>query len=263
MLLPSGSMVKRVFAIHHVARTASTQDVVRRAARSGAAEGFCCLADEQTAGRGRLGRAWFAPPGTALLASVLLSVQETAAQGIPFAAGLAMRDAIAATCGVEARLKWPNDLLVGGRKVAGILVEVAPPGTADQGRLALIAGAGVNLTVPSFPAGASGVSLHTVVVVPPRARRLLDAWLVQLDRRSNDLEERGLPALLTEWRRLADGLGAPVCVRTPAGPVEGVAEDLRGDGALLVRTRDGLIPVVAGDVQLIEGLPQAARIRQG
>jgi BirA family biotin operon repressor/biotin-[acetyl-CoA-carboxylase] ligase len=268
MLLPSGDMVKRVFAMHIVARTTSTQDVVRRAARSGAADGFCCVADEQTAGRGRLGRAWVAPPRTALLASVLLRVPEAAAPGVPFAAGLAMRDAIAEITGVESLLKWPNDLLVGGHKLAGILVELcsplgnAPSADAAAGA-ALIVGVGVNLTVPEFPPGVDAVSLHTLVGHPPEARRLLDAWLSNLDRRTSELDAAGLPVLLAHWRRWAAGLGSPVSVRMPAGSVEGVAEDVRDDGALLVRTAGGVIPVLAGDVHLLPGLPQPPPMPQG
>lgn len=254
-------MVKRVFAIHEVARTTSTQDVVRRAAGTGAAEGFCCLAAEQTAGRGRFGRGWIAAPGTAMLASVLVRTSERAAPGVPFAAGLAMRDAVVEISGVDARLKWPNDLLAGNRKLAGILVE-RTPGVAGA-PVALIVGAGANLTVSEFPAGAVGVSLNALTDAVPSARRLLEAWLWALDRRLAGLEERGLAALMTDWRRLAAGLGSPVRVRTPSGVVDGVAEDVRDDGSLVVRTRDGVVPVLAGDVELMPADWQARRMHEG
>lgn len=255
-------MVKRVFALHEVARTTSTQDVVRSAARSGAAAGFCCLAAEQTAGRGRLGRSWMAPPGTAMLASVLLRIAEDAAPGVPFAAGLALRDAVAQTAGVDALLKWPNDLVVQGRKLAGILVELysaAPPGEG----VAVIAGAGVNLTVPEFPAGIEGVSLATLTAAAPSPRALLEAWLSRLDGRLTALERDGLPSLLSDWRRSAAGLGAPVSVRTPSGVVEGTAVDVRDDGALLVRSAAGLTPVLAGDVQLLQAAADPVRMHEG
>ena len=152
-----------------VARTASTQEVVLRAARDGAAEGFTCLAAEQTAGRGRQGRAWVAPAGSALLASVLLRRSPTVAAGIPFAAGLALVDVLAAELGVAAGLKWPNDVLVDGRKLAGILCEVEP--AASKGELVAVAlGIGVNLTVSGFPEGPEAVSLHTLVARPPTGR---------------------------------------------------------------------------------------------
>jgi BirA family biotin operon repressor/biotin-[acetyl-CoA-carboxylase] ligase len=251
MLLPSDDMVKnRVFAIHPVARTVSTQDVVRRAARAGAADGFCCMAGEQTAGRGRLGRPWLAPPGTALLASVLLHVPTAAAPAVPFAAGLAMADALQALCGVGVHLKWPNDVLVERRKLAGLLVEVcgdgAPPGVA-----ALIVGAGVNLTVEHLPDEFHALSLHRVVETPPAPLQLLEAWLARLDAWAATLEEEGLRPVIVEWRRRSTGLDEEVRVATPAGVVRGVAAGVRDDGALLVRTAGGVVPVLAGDVELL------------
>src|SRR5207302_65944 len=119
-----------------LARVSSTQDVVRAAAREGAAAGFSCLAGEQLAGRGRQGRRWVAPPGSALLASVLLRPSEVAAPGVPIAAGLAVVDALASRYGVEARLKWPNDVIAGGGKLAGLLAEVEPA-AAQEGRVAV------------------------------------------------------------------------------------------------------------------------------
>ena len=254
-------MVKRVFAIHEVARTTSTQDIVRSAARSGAAAGFCCLAAEQTAGRGRLGRTWVAPAGAAMLASVLLRVPEAAAPGVPFAAGLSLRDAVAEASGAEALLKWPNDLVIGGRKLAGILVELSGA-PADDGA-AVIVGAGVNLTVGEFPAGVDGVSLSEVTPAAPAPRVLLECWLSHLDRRVSALQQLGLPSLLTDWRRCAAGLGGPVRVSTPSGLVEGVAQDVRDDGALLVRTDAGVRTVLAGDVQLVQAEPEAVRMHEG
>lgn len=255
-------MVKRVFAIHEVARTTSTQDIVRNAARSGAVEGFCCLAAEQTAGRGRLGRSWLAPPRTAMLASVLLRPAGTAAPGMPFAAGLSLRDAVVETARVETLLKWPNDLLIEGRKLAGILVELVGGASRGDG-VAVIVGAGVNLTVPAFPAGIDGASLDRVSGRAPTARALLEAWLRHLDLRLTALEHHGLPRLLADWRRCAAGLGASVSVRTPSGVVAGIAGGVRDDGALLVSHGGGVTAVLAGDVQLVQAYPDAVRMREG
>src|SRR5579872_2279178 len=148
-----------------VARTRSTQDVVLKAARDGAAEGFCCLADEQSAGRGRQGRSWAAPPRSALLASVLLRRAPAVASGIPLAAGLAVVEALSAMTAVTPRLKWPNDVLVDGHKLGGILSEVEPA-ASTPGRVAVVLGLGVNLRVDRFPPGVDAVSLHTLVERP-------------------------------------------------------------------------------------------------
>jgi BirA family biotin operon repressor/biotin-[acetyl-CoA-carboxylase] ligase len=235
--------------LKRVARTRSTQDIVLHAARSGAAEGLCCLADEQTAGRGRQGRAWTAPAGSALLVSVLLRRSPAVTSGVPFAAGLALVDALATTAGVSAGLKWPNDVLVGGRKLAGILCEVAPSG-AQEGRVAIALGLGVNLRVSAFPDGAQGISLHELVDDPPDAETLFRAWMDRLWSRLVALEGGGVHAIVADWRRVAIGLGQPVTVRSAAGTLDGVAVDVDDDGALLVRSGDELHRVLAGDVHI-------------
>jgi BirA family transcriptional regulator, biotin operon repressor / biotin---[acetyl-CoA-carboxylase] ligase len=235
-----------------VARTRSTQDVVLRAAREGAGEGFTCLAAEQTAGRGRQGREWIAPAGAALLASVLLRRSPTVATGIPFAAGLAIIDVLGADHGVAARLKWPNDVLVDRRKLAGILSEVEPE-ASDANGVAIALGLGVNLHVDRFPDGFEAVSLHTLVARPPSAEELLVAFGAALGRRVATLELGGIGALLPDWRGSAVGLGERVTVQGPAGTIDGVAVDVGDDGALLVEASGRLHRFLAGDVHLGTG----------
>jgi BirA family transcriptional regulator, biotin operon repressor / biotin---[acetyl-CoA-carboxylase] ligase len=232
-----------------VARTRSTQDVVLKAARDGTAEGFCCLAEEQTAGRGRQGRSWTAPPGSALLASVLLRRSPAVTTGIPFAAGLALVDALSSMTGVAPRLKWPNDVLVDGHKLAGILSEVEPA-ASTPGRLAIALGLGVNLRVDQFPAGVDAVSLHTLVDRPPDAEALLLEWGEALGVRLATLEDLGIAGILGDWRRSSVGLGGPVTVLGPAGSVEGIAIDVDDDGALLVDANGEMQRFLAGDVHL-------------
>jgi BirA family biotin operon repressor/biotin-[acetyl-CoA-carboxylase] ligase len=232
-----------------VARTASTQEVVLRAARDGAPEGFACLAAEQTAGRGRQGRSWVAPAGSALLASVLLRRSPAVAVGIPFAAGLALIDVLAAALGVTAGLKWPNDVLIDGRKLAGILCEVEPL-TSTPELVAIALGIGVNLTVSRFPDGVDAVSLHTQVASPPGAEELLVSWGSALGVRVDVLERGGIGALLEDWRRCAVGLGGPVTVHATDGSIDGIAVDVGDDGALIVESSGGMHRFLAGDVHL-------------
>jgi BirA family biotin operon repressor/biotin-[acetyl-CoA-carboxylase] ligase len=246
------SVKKRVFPalnVRRVARTTSTQDVILRAARAGAAEGFCCLAEEQTAGRGRQGRQWIAPAGSALLASVLLRRSPAVAPGIPFAAGLAVIDALEETCELSVRLKWPNDVLADGHKLAGILSEVAP-GSMERGQVAVALGLGLNLRVERFPAGVDAVSLHTLVEHAPASEVLLLAWGNALRARIAELEVGGVPAVVTAWRQHAVGLGSQVRVESASGTIEGVAVDVADDGALLVASAGEVHRVLAGDVHL-------------
>lgn len=234
--------------IQHVARTTSTQDVVRRAAIGGAPEGFCCVADEQTAGRGRLGRVWSAPPGSALLASLLVRRRSAVLSGLPLAAGLAVVAALEQSTGMATQVKWPNDVVVGGRKLAGLLCEVEPL-ASDPDVLAVAVGLGVNLRVESFPPDAVGISVHELTA-PPDPKTLLDAWLLAFAVRLERLEAAGVSGIRDEWRSRASGLGDEVVAVTPGGEVRGVAEDIDDDGALLLRTGAGSVRLLAGDVHI-------------
>jgi BirA family biotin operon repressor/biotin-[acetyl-CoA-carboxylase] ligase len=234
------------FRLRWLARTPSTQDVVRAAARAGAAEGFCCVAAEQTAGRGRQGRRWVAPAGTALLMSLLLRRPARVAAAVPLAAGLALADAVQEVAGVPCRLKWPNDVLAGGGKLAGILAEGDPGG-------AVVLGLGVNLTVPGFPPDIPGVSLHTLSAVPVQREALLAAFLRHLARRLGQVETGGVPAIRDDWTRVAAGLGGAVRAVTGTRTVVGTALGIGDDGALLVATDGGTLRLAAGEIHLVGG----------
>lgn len=236
------------FRLRALASTTSTQDVVRAAARAGASAGFCCMAAFQSAGRGRQDRTWVAPAGSALLFSVLVRVGHPRLGGVPIAAGLAVRAAIATTARCDGDLKWPNDLLVGGSKLAGTLSEVEPAAPGEG--TAVVIGAGVNLTVPAFPAAVDGISLHTLVETPPSSSRLLAAVLPELASRLNVLERAGMTPLCTEWIKHATGIGAMVTVNSSAGTIIGIAEGIDDDGALLVRAEGAVLRVLAGDVHV-------------
>jgi BirA family transcriptional regulator, biotin operon repressor / biotin---[acetyl-CoA-carboxylase] ligase len=237
------------FVLQALATTTSTQDVVRAAARAGAAEGFSSLAGAQSSGRGRQQRRWVAPAGSSLLASILVRVRHPHLGGVPIAAGLALRAAIEATSGCAARVKWPNDVLVEDRKLAGILCEIEPG--APGAHTAVVIGMGVNLRVPSFPPGVSGVSLHERVAAPPTPFTLFAAVLPELARRLDALESAGMDNLRGEWMRHAAGIGELVTATSTAGRVSGVAEGIDDDGALLLRGNAGVLRVLAGDVHIV------------
>lgn len=194
----------------------STNRLAGDLARAGAADGVVVGADHQTAGRGRRGRSWESRPGESLLVSVVLRPPPAL---VTLAAGVAAAEACEAVAGADVALKWPNDLLLGGAKLGGILAELVAG--------AAVVGLGINLTWA--PAGAAslgpGVDRHA----------LLGAYLSRLDAPGD---------VLARYRDRCATLGRRVRVELPDGPFEGLATDVDGDGRLLVDGR----PITAGDV---------------
>lgn len=228
----------------------STNEEARRLAGQGAPEGTVVLADHQTAGRGRLGRRWEAPPGSSLLISVILRPALAAPRihRLTMIAGLAMAEAIEAETGLSVTFKWPNDLLIGEAKVGGILAEASLLG--DRVEYAVV---GLGLNVNLDPAQLPGPLLVTATSLSQAlgrrvARRpLLQTFLRALERRYQQLQAGVSPH--REWASRLTMLGQPVVVAVGEEVLEGLAEGVDEDGALLLRLADGsLRVVVAGDV---------------
>jgi BirA family biotin operon repressor/biotin-[acetyl-CoA-carboxylase] ligase len=250
-------------------RTDSTNREVLELARAGAPEGVVVVADHQTAGRGRRGRAWVAPPGTALLASVLMrpAMDPGSAHLAVACVALAAAGACDEVAGVAPELKWPNDLVVDDGagctgKLAGILAETVVEG----GRLdAVVVGMGLNLVrSPSPPEGA--VFLADLAGRPVDREALLEAWLGQLDRRYRSLgAPTGRQALLDDYRRRCATLGRRVRVALEGTALEGRAVGLTGAGHLVVEVAGGRREVSAGDVVHLRtvGAPDPERGRVG
>jgi BirA family transcriptional regulator, biotin operon repressor / biotin---[acetyl-CoA-carboxylase] ligase len=228
----------------------STNDVAKRLAEEGAGHGEVVIAERQTAGRGRRGREWFSPPGKNLYFSAVLrpDLPPYRAAELTLVAAVALCHAVR-RAGVDAGIKWPNDLVVEGRKLCGILTEMA----ADPDRLQwVVLGAGVNVNAAAadFPGelrrAATSLALERGQPVPRAlfagaALTLLEEWL---DRHA----EGGFAAIRDEWRVLSDTLGRLVRVTADGREIEGVAEDLDETGALLVRAGASLERVRSGDV---------------
>jgi BirA family biotin operon repressor/biotin-[acetyl-CoA-carboxylase] ligase len=233
--------------VRRVAATGSTNDDLVAAARAGEPAGAVLVAGFQTAGRGRQGRRWEAVPGAALLVSVLLRPGPSAARwphGATQAAGLAARDACDAVAGVAVDLKWPNDLVVEDRKLAGVLAE----GIADAaGLAAVVVGLGLNLTGP-LQDGLGAVALDELAGHAVDGDAVLDAYLARLAVHVQAWENE--PDTLRDAYRHALGtLGRAVRVRVPDGEdVTGTASDVTSVGALVVRTEAGAVVIEAGDV---------------
>lgn len=244
----SSSGAGRFTNLRRLRRTPSTNTVALEAAAAGTPEGLVVVAHDQTAGRGRLGRPWVAPPGAALLCSVLLRPPEAASAFLLMASvTLAARAAAGSLAGVALGCKWPNDLLAGEEKVAGVLAERAPDG-------AVVVGIGCNVSEApdgGYPPGAT--CLEAVAGRPVALEPLLGAFLVELESRYGRLVEDpdlGRTGLLKEARAASATLGRPVRVELPGGEVvEGTAAELRDDGRLVVVRRGaGPLVVEVGDV---------------
>jgi BirA family biotin operon repressor/biotin-[acetyl-CoA-carboxylase] ligase len=237
--------------MHLLATTTSTNDEARRAAKDGAPHGATWVTEQQTAGRGRQGRTWESPRGENLLFSTLARVAcpPSRLPPVAIAVGLAVRDAVAAAApGAAPVIKWPNDVLVGGRKIAGVLVEAVTTGNRVD---AVVIGVGINVHTRAFPAEIADRATSVALVseaAPDRGALLADV-LARLDADLHVVVGRGL-GLLRGRLETADALRGKR-VRSDTGD-EGVASGIDDDGRLLVRGDDGVLARwSAGEVHLL------------
>jgi BirA family transcriptional regulator, biotin operon repressor / biotin---[acetyl-CoA-carboxylase] ligase len=232
-----------------VAETGSTNADLLAEASGGAREGVVLAAEAQSAGRGRLGRQWVSPPRSALMFSVLLcpaAVPPSLRGWVPLLTGVAVASALRARAAVDAWLKWPNDVLVNGAKVAGIL--------AEQSGDAIVVGTGINVstTREQLPVP-EATSLALEGAASTDRGLLLAAVLTELERwylawtgARGDATECGLRE---EYQRLCATLGRQVRVLLPGGTtVTGTAAEVDDIGRLVVAAASGIVPVSAGDV---------------
>jgi BirA family biotin operon repressor/biotin-[acetyl-CoA-carboxylase] ligase len=237
--------------LHHFATMDSTNTHALEQARRGAPHGSCYVADEQTAGRGRSDHRWHSSAGEGLYVSLLLRprIPPSALTWLPLLAGLAAHRAIRNVTGMEADLRWPNDLLIGAKKVGGILVEAQ----ADSAQVsAVVIGIGINLHQQSFPAGLAteptSLDLETGRVTS--RQQLLIALLLAL---SDELESLGnaearaaIPgriAAISTWVS-----GRQVEVHGPQ-PCAGITAGLDANGFLRVQTQAGVVTITTGGLR--------------
>jgi BirA family biotin operon repressor/biotin-[acetyl-CoA-carboxylase] ligase len=232
-------------------QTGSTNDVVARQGADGVPEGLVVFAESQTAGRGRQGRTWQSPSGKGLWFSVLLrpSYGTVAAGRLTVAASVAVAGALGRVGGVDARIKWPNDITVRGRKMAGILTELHQP--VGKPMFAVLGiGIDVNCAAADFPLElretATSLSIETGTMhdragLATEVLRELDGWYRQ--------SAVDFDAVIARWAELSTTLGRHLSVRVGSATVEGFAQALDSDGALLVRHDNGRVErIVSGDV---------------
>jgi len=245
----------------------STNDVAAALAnnRTAATEGAVVIADSQTHGRGRRGHEWFSPPDAGLYVSVVLRTgrapavaRDRATKLLTLAAGVALVEAVERATGLRVDLKWPNDLYIGRRKLAGILAEAA--GTDPQDWVVL--GYGINVRAALYPPelGNRATSLESELGRHVDRSLLLVESLASLSRRYDDLIEGRFDAILDAWRARAPGHRGALVVftrftaaassagATASGPVSGLTAGIDDEGALLVLVGDRIERIVAGEV---------------
>ena len=251
--IQGGLATKRLGSkIHYFSELTSTNAYARRVAEQGAMEGEVVIAEQQTQGRGRLGRHWVSPPNVNLYFSVVLrpTLPPARAPLITLMAAVALADTVGSFISSPPVIKWPNDILVDGRKLAGILTESA----GDSARIEfVILGIGVNLNFPqelmpdAIRERATSLMLHARKTV---SREIFARRLIQdLDRCYGILEESGFGALAPRWEARFGLRGKRVRVEIVNEVLLGKATGIDRDGALIVQSDDGRLQrVIAGDV---------------
>ncbi len=239
--------------LHWYEEVGSTSDRAKELAEEGAGHGEVVIAEAQTAGRGRRGRTWVSPPRRNLYFSVVLrpELPPGRAPELTLVASVALCDALR-QAGVEAGIKWPNDLLASGKKIAGVLTELA----AEPDRVHwVVVGVGVNVNArpEDFPDELRGEATSVLIERGQPAPRALfaAACFTALETWIDRHAEEGFPPIRDAWRERSVTLGREVIVKADGREIAGTAEDIDHAGALLVRTRTGVERILAGDVKLL------------
>jgi BirA family biotin operon repressor/biotin-[acetyl-CoA-carboxylase] ligase len=240
--------------LHYFTETSSTNDVAAALAERGAPEGTTVVAASQTAGRGRLGRTWYSPPNAGIYASIVLRSAK-AAPYLTLAGGVAVATGVRAATGLPVEIKWPNDVVTRGtsgpgrrRKLAGILAEAS---TSAEGVQYVVLGIGINLMTIAYPPEIAdrASSLEAELGRAVDGGAVLAEILAALAAELPALAAGDVGDLLGRWRALAPlASGGIVECEGPSGRVTGIAAGIADDGALLVKSVDGIERVVAGEV---------------
>lgn len=241
-------------AIRVLPQTTSTNDEASRAALEGHPEGLVIFAESQSAGRGRMGRRWSSPAGRGLWFSVLLrpSLAPSECTQLTAASANALVRAIQSTTGITPEIKWPNDLLIKGKKIAGILTEMS----AELEHVhSVILGIGIDATqtASEFPADLRNIATSLKLATGKTVSRadLAEAVLRELDREYARILAGQFAAVAEEWGSRCSTLGKQVTIDMGARRVRGLAEALDENGALLLRTEHGRIErIIGGEVTL-------------
>lgn len=248
----TGSLISEVHALKTVD---STNNEAKRWAQQGAPHGSLFVADEQTGGKGRLGRVWKSPAGTGLWFSVLLRPKAVPEQvtGLTLTAGLSVAKAIQKLTGCKAQIKWPNDVVIGSQKVCGILTEMAAEMESVE---YVIPGIGVNVNTESFPEEIAfkATSLYLSTGKKWSRAELLGAILQEMECLLDRQEQGGVQAILEEYRENCVTIGRKVSTQRGNIRLSGIAEDVTEGGELVVRQSNGSQLVINSGEVSVQGI---------
>jgi BirA family biotin operon repressor/biotin-[acetyl-CoA-carboxylase] ligase len=244
--------------LHHYESLDSTNAKAFELAQEGGAHGEVVVTEHQTAGKGRRGRSWVSPAGKSLALSAILrpELPPSRAPEVTLVAAVALAETLRDS-GVEAMIKWPNDVQLGGKKVAGILTELS----ADVERVHfLVLGIGVNLNADAndFPPEIAelATSVSETRGSPVHRALFAAALLAKLEQRIDEWTDEGFEPIRVAWRTLSSTLGQEVLVRSEQRELRGVAEDIDSSGALLLRVGERIERVLSGDVEQLRSRKQ-------
>ena len=243
---------KRMLAYRQVK---STNDIAAREGEMGAADGTVVVAEQQTEGRGRLGRLWFSPMGMGAYISILLrpDFPPDRAPGISLITALCLAETIEPYCRGRVKIKWPNDVLIDGKKTAGILTELA----AERKRVNyIVVGTGINVrqTAAEFPDELAGQAISVELAAANNVARvpLVRTFLERFEVGYQSYRSAYLEPFLLRLRAYSSLIGQPVRLATGKGIVEGTAVDIDAAGCLLVKRGDRVMPVSSGEVTVLK-----------
>ncbi|RLC31866.1 MAG: biotin--[acetyl-CoA-carboxylase] ligase [Deltaproteobacteria bacterium] len=240
--------------IHYLREVDSTNLKAKLLAEKGASEGTVVVAEEQSAGRGRRGRRWFSSPGNGIYMSLILrpSISPIGAPRITLMTAVAVAEALLAEVDLDVRIKWPNDLLVRGRKLVGILTEI---NTEMDAVNYIVVGIGMNVNTPAedFPEEIREIATSIFRETGKRFSRirLVKACLEQFETYYEMFKENRFPAIIRRWKELARIVGQRITVDVLGKEYAGQVVEIDADGVLILRDdRGGIHRIISGDVTL-------------
>ncbi|MCF6408209.1 biotin--[acetyl-CoA-carboxylase] ligase [Pseudalkalibacillus salsuginis] len=240
--------------IHYEESVSSTQEIAHRHALNNAPEGTIVIADEQTSGRGRLGRSWHSPKGSGVWMSVILrpNIPPQKAPQLTLLAAVSVVQGVQQVTGEDAQIKWPNDILIDGKKVVGILTELQ----AEADRVnSVIIGIGINVNTAAFPDEISNIATSLKIASGTEIERahLVRSILEKMEKLYTLYLEHGFSPIKLLWEGSAASLGKRIRVRTIAGELYGKAQGITEEGVLLVEDDLGTVHrVYSADIELTQ-----------